>query len=211
MKKGYFAIALVVALSFAVSAILIPMMPETVPVHFNIHGEADRIGSRYEMLIFPGFSVVMGVFMALMARSRKTESEKKVLLVTGVMSSALFMVLGAVFGIIALRYDSAAANMADTYRIIAALIGLTLIVLGNYMPKVGLNSVFGLRTHWSMKNAETWRKSQRFGGISGVICGFILLICSVFLSGNAMLTVLLSLVVIWSAVAIYMTYRYAKN
>ena len=211
MKKGYFAIALVVALSFAVSAILIPMMPETVPVHFNIHGEADRMGSRYEMLIFPGFSVVMGVFMALMARSRKSESEKKVLLITGVMSSALFMVLGAVFGISALRYDSAAANMADTYRIIAALIGFTLIVLGNYMPKVGMNSVFGLRTHWSMKNAETWRKSQRFGGISGVICGFILLICSVFLSGNAMLAVMLSLVVIWSAAAIYLTYRYDKN
>lgn len=211
MKKGYFAIAIVVAISFAVSAILIPMMPDTIPVHFNIHGEADRMGSRYEMLIFPGFAALMGVFMALMVRSRRTDSEKKVLLITGVFSSALFVVLGVVFCVIALRYDAAAANMADVYRIIAALIGLTLIVLGNYMPKVGMNSFFGLRTHWSMKNAETWRKSQRFGGISGVICGFIMLICSVFLSGNAMLAVMLALAVIWSAIAVYMTYRYAKN
>ena len=44
------------------------------------------------------------------------------------------------------------------------------------MPKLRMNSIAGLRTVWSMKNETTWKKSQRFGGISFIVGGVIIII-----------------------------------
>ena len=38
------------------------IMPDTVPVHFDIHGVVDRWGSKYEMLIMPGCMLAMLAF-----------------------------------------------------------------------------------------------------------------------------------------------------
>lgn len=58
-------------------------------------------------------------------------------------------------------------------------VGTMLIILGNLMPKVKRNGLFGLRTSWSMENDEIWNKSQRFGGKAAVICGFATVLMTV--------------------------------
>lgn len=37
----------------AVAAIIVPMMPETIPIHFDIHGRADRWGSGFSVFLIP--------------------------------------------------------------------------------------------------------------------------------------------------------------
>lgn len=63
------------------------------------------------------------------------------------------------------------------------LLGLTLLVLGNIMPKVRMNSLVGLRTKWSMKNEQVWKKCQRFGGISLMITGILTILVSLLTGG----------------------------
>ena len=211
MKKGYIVIAVLVVLSLVVSAALVPMMPETVPVHFNAAGEPDRMGSRYEMLILPAMTALVSGFMALLARRRRNTSEEKPLLISGVTIAALLTAISMYFSIKAVNYDPAAAASTVSLRFVTIAIGIMLILLGNIMPKVRKNRMVGLRTHWSMKDDETWRKSQRFGGISGVICGAALIVCGALMDGLAVVIAMIALIVIWSIVAAYMTYRYSRG
>ena len=54
MKKNniYKSIMWIVAMiPFAITAIILPGMPEKVPMHFDINGNVDRWGSKYEELI----------------------------------------------------------------------------------------------------------------------------------------------------------------
>ena len=108
MKKWYIAIMALIVLSFAASAILIPMMPDTVPAHYNAAGEADRMGSRYETLIFPLITLLMGAFMIIFARKRKDASEEKPLLIVGTATTALFLIIGIFFSVRALTYSPSA-------------------------------------------------------------------------------------------------------
>ena len=62
-----------------------------------------------------------------------------------------------------------------------------------------------------MKNDETWRKSQRFSGISGVICGAAMVISALFMKGIGALVAMLALLLVWIALGLYMAYRYAKE
>ena len=60
-------------------------------------------------------------------------------------------------------------------QLVFGIIGMLMIVIGNLMPKLRMNAMIGLRTHWSMKNEVTWKKSQHIGGISFIIGGIIII------------------------------------
>ena len=62
---------ILIALSFAVTAIIMMFMPEQVPIHYNIAGEADSIGSKYVYYIFPAFGLLMVLILSLCERSRQ--------------------------------------------------------------------------------------------------------------------------------------------
>ena len=70
MKKGYWVIAALVLLSIVVSVVFISMMPDQVPMHYNAAGQVDRMGSKYENLIFPGAMVVIGASLLLAGQKK---------------------------------------------------------------------------------------------------------------------------------------------
>ena len=82
------------------------------------------------------------------------------------------------------------------------------------MPKAERNSLFGLRTKWSMANDRCWQQSQRFSGYVFLISGIIgVVTCSLLpgqLSGYALLALILGSAVICTY-ASYRIYRKDKS
>ena len=73
-------ILLIVA--FAMTAIALSVLPDIVGVHFDIHGNPDRFGSKYELLILPLAVFVMQVVFEIVCaflkrRLDKTDDEKE--------------------------------------------------------------------------------------------------------------------------------------
>ena len=85
-------------------------------------------------------------------------------------------------------------------KLIAVILCASFIPLGNIMPKAERNSLFGLRTKWSMANDRCWQQSQRFAGYVFVItCILGVMICSLLpglWSGYALLALILGMTVI---------------
>ncbi len=217
MKKLYRIIVLLLVLSVISTAVLLILSPDVIPAHYNASGQVDRFGSKYEQLIFPGFSVLMTVFLFILLQYQKRrnapETEQKILLCTLIFSLVLFLVLEIFFGIAAISYSgqSIPMNPDIVLRFIFIVTGVLLICFGNLMPKARRNAFFGLRTKWSMANDAVWQKSQRFGGISAVVCGLLLIILTVIVPYDWAVPVLSVLVFLWILGSVAASYWYWKT
>lgn len=219
MKKLYAAVIALMVLSFVGTAVLLLFMPDTVPAHYNLAGEVDRYGSKYENLTFPVMNALFGIPFLCLARWRGKKNDaltEKVFLWTDAGLILFFMAEGAYFMIKDIRYDPAVTPTVDLglWRLAGIFIGILLVLLGNIMPKAPRNASFGLRTKWSMSSDTVWQRSQRFGGFASVACGLVLTVASLLVPKNWCLALLLAVMAAWVAVCVaasYCFYRKAGN
>lgn len=83
-------------------------------------------------------------------------------------------------------------------------VGIGLMLLGNYLPKVKRNYSFGCKTPWALDNDQNWRLTHRFGGVAMVLAGLVTVVSGLFshqMGGAAV--VLLLAAVIGSSLATY--------
>lgn len=57
--------------------------------------------------------------------------------------------------------------------ITSIVVGIGLVMLGNYMPKVKRNYTFGCKTPWALDDDRNWRLTHRFCGVAFVLAGIV--------------------------------------
>ena len=189
MKNKKFFYYFLMFLPLMITAVALLFLPEQIPAHYNFAGEIDRWGSKYESLIFPFITIAMGFFMLWMAKiSSKSEdggtNNEKVVFYTGMGISLWFTVMHCYSLYNAFKNTTNLNDVSvDINQLFCILLGIGLVIIGNFMPKLRKNSVIGLRTVWSMKNDDVWKKCQRFSGISLMIGGFFMIVTGIFIKG----------------------------
>lgn len=197
MKKNniYKSIMWIIALiPFAITAVLLPGMPEKVPMHFDINGNVDRWGSKYEELIIVITFLAMTLFMHFVITffekkgAKAADDKTKAECATNARVASIAGIMLAVFsgaGYIGILYSTTQMVKTgnetidiNTGRITCVMMGVLFIVLGNIMTKTRRNALVGFRCSWTQYNDNTWRKSNRFGAILMMIAGVITLVLS---------------------------------
>ena len=205
------------------------VMPDTVPVHFDIHGVADRWGSKYEMLIMPGCMLAMllfwiGIDVSYNKKINTSTDEKdiaeaksnvKVIKFTSVITSLMFAVInGATIYASYSQLENTEALEFDFLKLLSIVMGISFILLGNFMPKAKNNATVGFRLPFTRFNDASWRKSNLVGGIAMIIQGVIMILSGIIFKGDvAMIIMLVTLAVILPAITIfaYVIYRQEKD
>ena len=96
MKKTYTWILILVLLGFVLAGLFFTVSPDQIPAHYNIRGEIDRWGSKYEYIVFPIINFVFGIFMAWIAKregKQGREMNERVVASMTVMILILFNIL----------------------------------------------------------------------------------------------------------------------
>ena len=187
-------------IALAGTAIVLPYMPDSVPMHYDMSGNIDRWGSKYENMIFPIIILIMALFWTLFIRyyDRKAEeasnekesagsrSNAKVIGIAGLCTSVMFTVMQGfiLYGSYTEAVSGALQETVDIGRVTCILMGILFIVIGNFMTKTRINSNVGVRVHWSRYNETTWRKSNRFGAIAFIIAGVLTILTAVFMKNS---------------------------
>ena len=100
MQRTYSSIYALIMLSIIITVFFLAIMPDQVPMHYNALGQIDRIGSKYENLVFPLVVFLSGALFLALARyfRKKNEPEnEQVILRSGIAMLVLFNVLFGYF------------------------------------------------------------------------------------------------------------------
>ena len=195
----------------------LPFLPDQIPAHYDAGGQVNRWGSKYESLIIPGITVLFGLFMLGMSwfcarREENGHNNEKVCLIMGILSMLLFDGMTGFFLYTAFGgVESLSSVTIDINQLVCGLLGLSMVVIGNIMPKLRMNSLMGLRTSWSMKNETTWKKSQRFGGISFIAGGAVMVVLCFLLKGMTCFWASMGILLLLSVTDVWYTYKIAKE
>lgn len=172
MKKKIFDIVLWIITLFFIGGVF--LMPETVPIHWDINWKVDGYGSRYYLIILALFPILVhyGMFFAkkIDPRKRNTEKREKTYEIFRYGLTCFFIVLVVIFYYLTLN------PQGNIKVILLSVLGLLLIGMGNYMPKVPQNYFLGIKTPWTLANEYVWKKTHKLGGYSYIVVGLIILI-----------------------------------
>lgn len=216
MKKKL-AFYILMFLPLAAVLIALHFLPDQIPAHYDFDGQVTRWGSKYEALIFPAMTLLLGLIMLALTRFPSKQEEtrsnnERVCLAVGIASMALLNAMTAYFLYTDFHAVQNLSAMAlDINQMMFGLLGIAMVVLGNIMPKLRMNSAVGLRTTWSMKNETTWRKSQRFGGISFIAGGAVIIVTCFLTRGTACFLWAMAILAALVAVDIGYTYSLSKR
>lgn len=195
---------LVLAAMFAGAGWAWERVPDPMPVHFDIHGQPDRWGSRFEgLLLLPLIAVgLYGLFLLLPRLDPGRANYASFAKTWRIVRTAVLLVMAVVFGFVV---ASALGHDVPMPEALVLLIGALFVVFGATMGKLRPNWFIGVRTPWTLSSKLSWTRSHRLAGrlflASGL--GSILLlavgpsVALYFLIGSCALTAVVSVVYSW--------------
>lgn len=165
---------LIAGISFIISLVIILKLPAIVPIHWNASGEIDGYGSKWTLLFLSAMPLIiyfgMGLTRKIDPKKAKIDKRPEVYEFFRVLTSSIFIVLNAVILV-------GTCNLGiDISMIVPFVIGVMLIVMGNYMPRIPQNYFLGFRIPWALDNEKVWIRTQRMGGLAMVISGIVTII-----------------------------------
>lgn len=204
MKALHRLLRLLTVLPILISVVVLPLLPEQIPAHYNLAGEIDRWGSRLEILILPLFCLISGLLWEKALPKLLTDDPRnhKPMLVGGCCMQGAFLGIFLAMLVSSLSHAEMTAEPGNPVsKIIGVVLGLSLIPLGNILPKSKRNGVFGLRTRWSMANDTCWNLCQRAGGASLALTGILLIISSLLISSPALQSIAMLVLTVGDGIA----------
>ncbi len=175
LKSEWFSILTLVAV-IAIAIWAYPLLPNTVPSHWNIAGEVDDYTTRLgHVLMFPG--IMLGVYLLFLALPYLEPRRGHFIKSWGFYS----LIKNFLMGFFLLMFTIAtwagiSAQPVPTGTIVPLAVGVLFILLGNYMPQIKSNFFMGIRTPWTLSSETNWQKTHLLGGYTFAIGGLLFII-----------------------------------
>lgn len=196
------------ALMFAAALVVWPSVPAQIPVHWNLAGEADRFGSRFEgLLLLP--AIATGLYFLLrflpqIAPARLNYSSFSA--AYSVIRVSLIVFLSVIHGCLLF---AAVGYQVRAGQIIPIVLGAMFVTLGNVMGKLRPNWFLGVRTPWTLSSRRSWNKTHRLAGwlfiAMGIAMGSVGFIPSPWMMALAIAVNVIA--ILWMVVYSYLVWR----
>ena len=175
------------ALALLISLIAYPFLPEQIPIHFDFNGYPNDYSGKFFVFVIPVLMAVLLILADFLPNADPKSANyakfpkayqllhimvETVLLVSHILIVAypLLHLNGSLWGV---TFVSGNFNIG---YIIGPLVGIMLIIIGNYMPKFKQSYFCGIKTPWALADEENWYKTHRFGGKLWVLGGALMVI-----------------------------------
>ncbi len=172
-NKGILVSVLCIVISllpFAIGLILYNKLPDQLPIHYSIAGEADAYANKMlSISLLPGICAGLALILAVALHSFMEKSPK-------VFASILFIWPLLSCSLQGMMLIEAFGYPINDMTITMILIGIIFAGLGNVIPTVRPNGWIGVRFPWIMDDEDAWNKTQRFIGMLMVLLGILFLI-----------------------------------
>lgn len=186
--------------------LLLPILPESLPSHFNVVGEPDHYTKTLQLILAMPLGLaalnLLCLFFTLKDPKNQGYNAKYIKVFLYFFMPVLTNIVMGTIYLKGLGYNISVSIITSLF------VGILFIILGNYLPKITQNYTFGVKLPWTLDDPENWRKTQRLSAFLFVIGGFILILSGLFSSYFPSLATVLIFGVIIAILLIPTAYSY---
>lgn len=165
--------SLLCLLPLSYGSFFVERLPEQLPTRFdfqgNVSGYTDKMLFIFAM---PFFFLIINTFAHFMinADPKRRNQNKMMRGLSKFVAPILINILYPATIYISL------GNKLGIHSVIGIILGILLIIQGNYLPKTDVNYTMGIKLPWTLQSAENWRKTHQLAGRLYVVCGFLFIL-----------------------------------
>jgi uncharacterized membrane protein len=205
-------VLLLIGIPFIYAAYLYPSLPEIIPTHFNIKGEADGFGGKGSIYVGPSIMGVVSLFTYFFLTYIKKIDPKR----SEQMEDGLFQKFGF-FTVLFLTALSMVILYTTTHqgisieKLLFPMMGLAFAGMGLYMPKIKQNYFAGFKLPWTLDNEDNWNATHKIAGKVWLYGGVIQFFAGLVFSSVASFVIFFIAMVVMVLVPTIYSYRMFKN
>ena len=172
-KKTLILTSVVILLPILIGILLWNKLPDSMATHFNFDNAADGYREKwFAVIMTPFILLALHLIMAMIiaADPRKKNISSKVYGITIWIIPATSLALAIVI------YPYNLGIHFNISLFIGIFIGITYIIVGNYLPKTRQNYTIGFKLPWTYANEENWNKTNRLSGVINIVIGILIII-----------------------------------
>ncbi|MGG4345508.1 SdpI family protein [Paenibacillus lautus] len=198
---------LICLLPIILSMTLYSQLPEQVAVHWDAAGNPDNYVSKaIAAFVLPLFTAVINVIMHVALNN----DPKKMNAAPVLRTMGLWLIPALSLILMPITLFKAMGAELPIQTIAPALVGMLLVVTGNYLPKSKQNYTVGIKLPWTLNSQDNWNKTHRFAGYLWMAGGAFMILMA-FLKVNLAVAVVPVIILIATAPAIYSFSLYKKG
>lgn len=169
--------SVIILLPALAGVILWNRLPDRMPTHWNASGEIDSWSSKPFAVFGLPLILLAAQWLCLLGTAadpkKENHSDKVLQLVIWIIP-----VLSVVLHV--LTYAAALGHGVRMEMIMPVLVGLLLVIMGNYLPKCKQNYTIGIKIPWTLNSEENWNRTHRMAGRLWVVCGLVCMLTGFF-------------------------------
>lgn len=180
-----------------------------IPVGFLLRGQfpPEFLADFHSTIWMPPLCLLAGHWLCIALTAvdpgNKNRNRKPLTLVLWIIPLMSNLTCGILYGLLLGVEFSPFSWMTVAFGVMFAMIG-------NYMPKVKMNSTMGIKVAWAYSSEENWAATHRFAGKIWVIGG-IAMVLGGFLPESAAIAVMIVALILLCAVPVWYSYRYYQR
>ena len=196
---------LVCLLPILAGVLLWNRLPETVATHWGADGEANGWSSRaFAVFALPALMAAINLLLHFALRTDpKRQNMSAALRAVSVWAMPVLSVV-----MYALTLANALGHAVHIETVAPLLVGLMLIVIGNYLPKTKQSYTMGIKLPWTLASEENWNHTHRLAGFLWVLGGAAIVLLTLLGALRSwLLLALIAVMTLVPAVYSYLLYR----
>ena len=187
-KWTLFLTSTITLIPMVIGILLWDKLPEQIPTHWGISGEVDGWSSK--AFGVSGLPLILVAFQWLCSLGSLKMDPKAENLESKAFSLVLWIIPVMSVVLNALVYCTALGMDMNVQIIMPLLVGLLMVIIGNWLPKCKHSYTLGIKLPWTLADEDNWNRTHRFAGPIWVACGLVIMLCG--LIGGAFLWVMVA-------------------
>lgn len=174
-------------------------LPEQIATHFDSDGIPNGYNSRaFVVFGIPFFMFVIQLVLAVVVANDPKKQNISDKLYRGMLWFCPLITLFMMYSIYEYALSDHSQSMAAeplSSALVYGLLGILLIIVGNYLPKTKQNFTIGIKLPWTLSSTENWNRTHRMAGWLWIAGGLIIL-CNALIQSSILMIVVFAVIVI---------------
>jgi uncharacterized membrane protein len=199
----------VVVLAWLAALAALPYLPETIPAHWNIYGQADgftgRLTGAFALPAIMTLTLLLLIVLPRFDRVRGKFDDSR-----DIYAIVTFATVSLLLGIEITTLLSSSGMDLPMATIFPLLLGFFFIVVGGVMPWLRRNTTAGIRLPWTIRSERVWNETHRHGGPVFVLDGVLIVLAST-VAGTWGMTLSLGIIAVAVIYVTIWSYRLSRT